>query len=32
VGDGREVGTTNLAMEQNNRGKKSIALTSVRHV
>jgi crotonobetainyl-CoA:carnitine CoA-transferase CaiB-like acyl-CoA transferase len=26
VGDGREVGTTNLAMEQNNRGKKSIAL------
>lgn len=26
VGDGREVGTTNLAMEQNNRGKKSVAL------
>ena len=26
IGDGREVGTTNLAMEQNNRGKKSIAL------
>ena len=26
VGDGREVGTVNLAMEQNNRGKKSIAL------
>jgi crotonobetainyl-CoA:carnitine CoA-transferase CaiB-like acyl-CoA transferase len=26
VGDGREVGTTNLAMEQNNRGKKSIGL------
>jgi crotonobetainyl-CoA:carnitine CoA-transferase CaiB-like acyl-CoA transferase len=26
VGDGREVGATNLAMEQNNRGKKSIAL------
>ncbi len=26
VGDGREAGTTNLAMEQNNRGKKSIAL------
>jgi len=26
VGDGREMGTTNLAMEQNNRGKKSIAL------
>ena len=26
VGDGREVGTTNLAMEQNNRGKKSIAI------
>ena len=26
IGDGREVGATNLAMEQNNRGKKSIAL------
>lgn len=26
VGDGREVGSVNLAMEQNNRGKKSIAL------
>jgi crotonobetainyl-CoA:carnitine CoA-transferase CaiB-like acyl-CoA transferase len=26
VGDGREVMSTNLAMEQNNRGKKSIAL------
>lgn len=26
VGDGREVGTTNLAMEQNNRNKKSVAL------
>ena len=26
VGDGREVGSLNLAMEQNNRGKKSIAL------
>jgi crotonobetainyl-CoA:carnitine CoA-transferase CaiB-like acyl-CoA transferase len=26
VGDGREVGTTNLAMEQNNHGKKSIGL------
>jgi crotonobetainyl-CoA:carnitine CoA-transferase CaiB-like acyl-CoA transferase len=26
IGDGREVGTTNLAMEQNNRGKKSIAI------
>ncbi|RVT89894.1 CaiB/BaiF CoA transferase family protein [Sphingomonas crocodyli] len=26
IGDGREVGTVNLAMEQNNRGKKSIAL------
>jgi crotonobetainyl-CoA:carnitine CoA-transferase CaiB-like acyl-CoA transferase len=26
IGDGREVGQTNLAMEQNNRGKKSIAL------
>ena len=26
VGDGREMGTTNLAMEQNNRGKKSVAL------
>jgi crotonobetainyl-CoA:carnitine CoA-transferase CaiB-like acyl-CoA transferase len=26
VGDGREVGSTNLAMEQNNRNKKSIAL------
>lgn len=26
VGDGREVGTTNLSMEQNNRNKKSIAL------
>lgn len=26
VGDGREVGALNLAMEQNNRGKKSIAL------
>jgi crotonobetainyl-CoA:carnitine CoA-transferase CaiB-like acyl-CoA transferase len=26
VGDGREVGNTNLAMEQNNRGKKSVAL------
>jgi crotonobetainyl-CoA:carnitine CoA-transferase CaiB-like acyl-CoA transferase len=26
VGDGREIGSTNLAMEQNNRGKKSIAL------
>jgi crotonobetainyl-CoA:carnitine CoA-transferase CaiB-like acyl-CoA transferase len=26
IGDGREVGTTNLAMEQNNRGKKSVAL------
>lgn len=26
IGDGREVGKTNLAMEQNNRGKKSIAL------
>jgi crotonobetainyl-CoA:carnitine CoA-transferase CaiB-like acyl-CoA transferase len=26
VGDGREIGTTNLAMEQNNRGKKSVAL------
>ena len=26
VGDGREVGNINLAMEQNNRGKKSIAL------
>lgn len=26
IGDGREVGTTNLAMEQNNRSKKSIAL------
>jgi crotonobetainyl-CoA:carnitine CoA-transferase CaiB-like acyl-CoA transferase len=26
IGDGRETGTTNLAMEQNNRGKKSVAL------
>lgn len=26
IGDGREMGITNLAMEQNNRGKKSIAL------
>jgi len=26
VGDGREIGDINLAMEQNNRGKKSIAL------
>jgi crotonobetainyl-CoA:carnitine CoA-transferase CaiB-like acyl-CoA transferase len=26
VGDGREVNSVNLAMEQNNRGKKSIAL------
>jgi crotonobetainyl-CoA:carnitine CoA-transferase CaiB-like acyl-CoA transferase len=26
VGDGREVGSVNLAMEQNNRNKKSIAL------
>ena len=26
VGDGREVGATNLAMEQNNRGKKSVSL------
>jgi crotonobetainyl-CoA:carnitine CoA-transferase CaiB-like acyl-CoA transferase len=26
IGDGRESGTVNLAMEQNNRGKKSIAL------
>lgn len=26
IGDGREVGNINLAMEQNNRGKKSIAL------
>ena len=26
VGDGREVSSVNLAMEQNNRGKKSIAL------
>jgi crotonobetainyl-CoA:carnitine CoA-transferase CaiB-like acyl-CoA transferase len=26
VGDGREVGSVNLMMEQNNRGKKSIAL------
>lgn len=26
VGDGREVGAVNLAMEQNNRGKKSVAL------
>jgi len=26
IGDGREMGVTNLAMEQNNRGKKSIAL------
>jgi crotonobetainyl-CoA:carnitine CoA-transferase CaiB-like acyl-CoA transferase len=26
IGDGREVGKTNLAMEQNNRGKKSVAL------
>lgn len=26
VGDGREIGTVNLAMEQNNRNKKSIAL------
>jgi crotonobetainyl-CoA:carnitine CoA-transferase CaiB-like acyl-CoA transferase len=26
VGDGRETGSVNLAMEQNNRGKKSIAL------
>ena len=26
VGDGREIGSINLAMEQNNRGKKSIAL------
>jgi len=26
VGDGREVGAVNLAMEQNNRNKKSIAL------
>ena len=26
VGDGRETGAINLAMEQNNRGKKSIAL------
>jgi crotonobetainyl-CoA:carnitine CoA-transferase CaiB-like acyl-CoA transferase len=26
IGDGRELGITNLAMEQNNRGKKSIGL------
>ncbi len=26
VGDGREIGAINLAMEQNNRGKRSIAL------
>ncbi len=26
VGDGREIGSVNLAMEQNNHGKKSIAL------
>lgn len=26
VGDGREIGDVNLAMEQNNRGKKSLAL------
>lgn len=26
VGDGREIGSLNLAMEQNNRGKKSLAL------
>jgi crotonobetainyl-CoA:carnitine CoA-transferase CaiB-like acyl-CoA transferase len=26
VGDGREIGSANLAMEQNNRGKKSVAL------
>lgn len=26
IGDGRELGITNLAMEQNNRGKKSISL------
>lgn len=26
IGDGRELGNTNLAMEQNNRGKKSLAL------
>ena len=26
IGDGRETATANLAMEQNNRGKKSVAL------